>query len=134
MSTFTLNKLLDLRIIDPILQIIEWGVRTYSSIQENQKEKLLLFGKLMETSIMTPTSFLFHLLSMTHAKKSDNLRHWLSPDELNADIAIAKLKLRNINDLVYPIARFFFQPDESGFFPYLSFTDGFLPEVSKILS
>ena len=35
MSTFTLNKLLDLRIIDPILQIIEWGVKTYSSIQEN---------------------------------------------------------------------------------------------------
>ena len=35
MSTFTLNKLLDMRIIDPILQIIEWGVRTYSSIQEN---------------------------------------------------------------------------------------------------
>ena len=88
----------------------------------------------METSIMTPTSFLFHLLSMTHAKKSDNLRHWLSSDELNADIAIAKLKLRNINDLVYPIARFFFQPDDSGHFPYLSFTDGFLPEVSKILS
>ena len=110
-GTFTLNKLLDLRLIDPILMIIEWGVKTFARLQAKHGDKLLLLGKIMDTCVMTPTSFLFNLIQVTHVKKADNLRHWLAPDELNADIAIAKLKLRNISSLVYPITQFFFQRD-----------------------
>ena len=65
--------------------------------------------------------------------KKLELRNWLAQDELNAEIAIAKLKLRNMNDMVYPICQFFYQRNENSQYTYLGFADLYLPEVSKVL-
>ena len=108
-ATYCINKLLELDMIEPVLQIIEWAVTVLKTVNNSSNQtKLLLVGNLLETCVMTPILFVSQLLQGLHIKWPENLRNQLPPDELSADIAIAKLKLLNMNKLVHPCAKFFF--------------------------
>ena len=57
-ATHCINKLLELDMIAPILQIIEWAVKTLKTIDSTGAQpKLLLLSHLLGTCAMTPTLF-----------------------------------------------------------------------------
>ena len=122
--------MLESGILEHIFSILDWAVQVLLAYDNDPTtKKLLLHQQVLHECILAPMNLISVLISGEFLKRGE-LRCYLQPNEMSANVAILKLKLAMMKNLYQPMIEFFIERKAAQF---LLIADKYDHDFSKLM-
>ena len=129
-TAFFIMKFLDLNALDQLFRALSWAAQAMIEYEKVETEKkLLIHQSTLHECLLAPMNLISILICGEYLKRHD-IKYFLTPNELSPLIAIYKLRLNMMRQLVQPVVMHFFEEKAE---LYLTIADKYDKEFSRLL-
>ena len=107
-TAYFLSTLLEGGLLEHLFMILDWAAQVLLAFDQSpaSASKLLLHQQVLHECLLAPMGLAAGLISGEFLKRGE-LKFYLQPNELSANVAILKLRLNMMKQLYQPMVEFF---------------------------